>query len=188
MKFEIAFRWEDVESGPGEPYRFPDKPTRHMQKYRVPGVYRWAIFRNDGTLEAVYVGEAEDLKRRLGDYLNPGNRHTAFRVNALLQDYQAQGLKIRLQSLLFDDFVINACGFECGNLSDPFARRAVENLAILDAFQLKCKVLNKGTDVIRKGIESVYKKVPELIANSTSEQTEGLTRKLIDLAKRKTRA
>ncbi len=181
MKFEIAFRWEDVESGPGEPYRFPDSPTRHMRKYRVPGVYRWAAFNHDAGLEAMYVGEAEDLERRLKHYLKPGkSQFTNLRIKALLEDYQSRGMEIRLQLVAFDDFIFNSCKLVSTNLSDPFARGLIENLTILEVSQTKCTVLNKGMDVTRKKIALALKAVT---SNFTAQEKNKLIEKLMDSLK-----
>ena len=188
MKFEIGFRWDDVESASGEFYRFPGVRTSYMRRYNSSGVYRWGIFRSDGTLEAVYIGEAEDIKRRLGDYLSPGTRKTAARVRALLKDYQAQGMEVRFQIVVFDDFAVNSCNFNCCNLTDPFARKAIENLVILEALHRGYKVLNKGIDALDKKVESVYKKVPEIFSGFTSEQKAAFSKEIRTLAARKDRA
>jgi hypothetical protein len=136
-------------------------------------------------LEAVYVGEAEDLRRRLGNYLSPGERKTAARVRSLLQEYQAQGKEIRLQSLQFEDFAVNSYVFEFANLSNPFARRAIENLVIVDTIRFGCKVLNKGADAIEKKIGALFKKVPEVFDSFSLAQKAEFSKTLRNLAKTK---
>ncbi len=179
MKFEIAFKWEDMENKEGIPYRFPDDPTSYMKKYRIPGVYRWVVFDPNAKLEAMYVGEAENLERRLKHYLKPGkSQATNLRMKALLDEYQSQKMDVRFQRVAFDDFVINACEFSVSALSDPFVRGVIENLAILEGSRNKCTVLNKGTDVTQKKIELALKSVT---SEFTASQKKALMAKLLDL-------
>lgn len=178
MKFEFELRWIDIESGQGKAYCFPGGPTSYMQRYCKPGVYRWAVFAADGVLKAVYVGEAEDIRRRLKDYLHPGNRKTALRIEAFLRACQAADLQVRFQTVFFDDFAINRSEFKCAKLSDPFARKVVENLAVLQASGSNCQVLNKGIDAIQKKFETVFKKVPEVFSKFTTTQKAEFMKKL----------
>ncbi len=182
MKFEIEFTWKNLESGPGESYRFPDISTPHMKRYRIPAVYRWVVLNHDGSLEATYIGEAENVERRLKHYLKPGDsQYTNLRIKATLEEYQSQGKDIRFQLVTFENFVINACNFGNDRLSDPFVRAVVENLVVLEAFQTGCKVLNKGTDVARKKVESILKTVTSTF---TASQKDALVTKLMDATKR----
>ena len=164
MKVEIAFRWEDMECERGVAYKFPGAPTPHMKKYRIPGVYRWAIFDQGGTLKPAYVGEAENFERRLKNYLKPGKtQHTSLRIRAALDEYEAQGRDIRFQLVSFDTFSINSCNFDCSQLADPFAREVIENLVVLEASNSGCKVLNKGIGVTQKKVELAVKAITETL-------------------------
>jgi hypothetical protein len=155
VKLEIEFNWKDFESNEGVSYVFPSPPTSNMRRYAGPGVYRWAVYSGE-VLEAVYIGEAEDLLRRLQHYLYPGKTQvTNLRIKAMLEKYLAGGHKVSFQFLRFDQFVINRHAFGCSHLSDPFARKVIENLAILESFHWDCEVLNKGKNVIQKKIDRI---------------------------------
>lgn len=158
MKFEVSFKWTDLESAPERSYSFPLRPTSFMRRYAAPGVYRWAVFVGE-ELEAVYVGEAEDILRRLRHYLSPGETQlTNIRLKQYLEGCVSRGRKVSFQFLEFEEFFINRDAFACSQLSDPFARKVIENLAILETFHLDCEVLNKGKNVIQKKVEAFSSK------------------------------
>ena len=49
-------------------YNFPQKFTRLMKdEYSLPAVYRWKVLRTqaEGSKECIYIGEGEDLLRRM---------------------------------------------------------------------------------------------------------------------------
>ena len=162
MKFEVSFKWTDLMSAPERSYSFPSRPTSFMRRYATPGVYRWAVFVGE-ELEAVYVGEAEDLLRRLRHYLSPGETQlTNIRLKQYLEHCISKGRKVSLQFLEFEEFFINRDAFVCSQLSDPFVRKAIENLAILETFHLDCEVLNKGKNVIKKKAEVLSKEIAKL--------------------------
>jgi DNA-binding XRE family transcriptional regulator len=59
----------------------------------VPGLYRLSLAGTGEVLGRVYVGETDNLRRRLaGNYRNPGpTQQTSLRVNAVLRDHLAAG-------------------------------------------------------------------------------------------------
>ena len=182
MKFDICFTWKSLESESGQQYSFPDLPSKYLKRrYAGPGVYRWAIFDSLGKLQACYIGEAEDLARRLHHYVRPGkSQQTNLRLNAFLHQAQTNGLDVQFQLIMFGDFVINSCGFGSGKLSDPFARKVVENLAILESFTLNCDVLNKGMNVVQKQVERVAQQILHLAPENRSRLVQQLLAKSAD--------
>ncbi len=81
MKVCVGFQWKDagrVQIGPDGKLLFPELPG-------FPGIYRLLLRDRQG--ESVYIGEAEDLKRRMQHYRTPGPRQlTNLRLHRRIQD------------------------------------------------------------------------------------------------------
>jgi len=81
MKICVGFQWRDagrVEIGPDGKLVFPELPG-------VPGIYRFLSRDRQGS--SVYIGEAEDLKRRMQHYRTPGPRQlTNLRLHRRIRD------------------------------------------------------------------------------------------------------
>ncbi len=70
---EIVHRWADVQSSQGYNYIFPIPVSPHMKKeYCRPAVYRWMVWTPGSRIHAYYVGETENLARRIQD--NPTDK------------------------------------------------------------------------------------------------------------------
>jgi hypothetical protein len=91
-----------------------------------PGLYRMRISSDPGVL--VYIGESDNLRRRFGNYRNPGpTQQTSLRINQLLREKLAADISMTVN------------GAEASpNLRDRAVRRMVENAAL---------VASGGTDV-----------------------------------------
>ena len=66
--FNISVQWGTAATKEnGAPYYFPDKFTRYFREtYAVPALYRWRVMRRQpGEKEKIYIGEAEELARRV---------------------------------------------------------------------------------------------------------------------------
>src|SRR6266571_9269009 len=112
-ELRVDFRWVCVEREPGQTYLYPETLTRHVREnYSKAFVYRWAIFRQEpDVLAAVYIGEAEDLARRLKNYLAGHQAQSQVRrVKLLLDKYHDQGRRIELQTLSLPSFTVNGVG------------------------------------------------------------------------------
>jgi hypothetical protein len=118
------------------------------RSYSGPGVYRWATLEND-ILTTAYIGEAENLCRRLGGYLNPGKgQRTNIRIKKILDEKKVLNATIYYQVLEFEDFEMNRFRISRDGLTNPYTRRLIENLAIvLHTFE-NCTLLNRGMDLI----------------------------------------
>ncbi len=81
MKVCIGFQWRDVgriQIGPDGKLLFPELPV-------VPRIYKLLLRDQKG--KSVYIGEAEDLKRRMEHYRTPGPRQlTNLRLHRRIQD------------------------------------------------------------------------------------------------------
>jgi len=63
---DFAGNWSPVMTNEG-PYRFPEAASHITTS--GPSLYRWA-FEHQGR-RVVYIGETDDLRRRVGQYLSP---------------------------------------------------------------------------------------------------------------------
>ncbi len=73
------------------------KPAFPSQE-QVPGLYRLTFIGAQLQRPAVYIGESDNLRRRLSsNYRNPGpSQQTSLRVNARLREHLAEGGTVRL--------------------------------------------------------------------------------------------
>ena len=91
---DAAVRFEWRAAGPftmagGRP-RAPALPA-------VPGLYRFSFVSNDGRTVGVYVGETENLQRRMAHYRNPGpTQATNRRLHARMVEHMEAGGRVEL--------------------------------------------------------------------------------------------
>jgi len=89
-----------------------------------PAIYGWFV--ND---IPVYVGEAENLKRRIQYYTTPGpSQQTNQRMKEYFQERQAQGNVVSLAVLR--GIRLNGQRIGPGTLTDKFLRRLIEAICI----------------------------------------------------------
>jgi hypothetical protein len=72
------------------------------------------------------------------------------RVGAAILNAEFAKSKVELQLIDFQEFVFNKVEISIGSLSNPFHRRAMESLAILDSDASGLRILNRGRDVAGK--------------------------------------
>lgn len=106
--------------------------------YCRPAVYRWRLMGNAGEQkEPIYIGEAEDLVRRIQQVITPGKKaietNTNFRLNKLFTGYVANGRTVVLDIADIQEFEINGQRYGGDTLGDRFKRRALENIILVDA-------------------------------------------------------
>jgi hypothetical protein len=128
-----------------------------------------------------YIGESEHFEERIRDYLlelnsmrsGPslsawtleGLRRAAervqseseVRVGSLIQIAEQNRTKVELQLIDFPEFVFNRVEISPSSLTDPFHRRAMENLAILDARVSGVTPLNRGRTTEAKVFQGLLK-------------------------------
>jgi len=148
----VDFEWVPLEAEVGKPYRYPFAATKHMKEsYSQPGVYRWAVFAKETEPWAVYIGEAEDLVRRLAGYLKPGNKQqTNLRIKQYLDERLTSGSRIEFHKLDFSPFKVNGVELSIDTCHKSPVRKILENLAILQHEKKLCTVMNRTADVREK--------------------------------------
>ena len=99
------------------PYRFPDPPDALPDG---PAIYSWWV--ND---LPVYVGEGEELRRRIKQYLSPGpSQQTNIRLKGALVQRQAAGDRVALRVL--SGLRLNGETVSTADLSSKWLRSLLE--------------------------------------------------------------
>lgn len=103
---------------------FPGVPTR-------PGVYRFTLTDADGVVVGVYVGESDNLARRMGNYRNPGptqptNQRLNTRFREVLGDGGGGAIALSVEVIVDGETL---------DLSGRPARLLAENAALVRAVQ-----------------------------------------------------
>ncbi len=137
---DISVQWRTAVIGENnEAYYFPGKFTSYFRgTYAVSGVYRWRVMRMSGEpKEPIYLGEAEDVLRRIQRVLTPHRNaktgDTNGRLNKIFREYVAAGRKIVVDIADIEPFELNGVRFDRNGLGDRFKRRALENLLLVIA-------------------------------------------------------
>lgn len=109
----------------------------------VPAIYRFRIKTAAGA-ERNYVGEAVNVKRRFGNYRNPGTtQQTSIRINAILKEALAAGAEISVSAVFEDRAWLHR---DTESLAVNFLSKAVrclfENAAIVDGAGSEIESLN----------------------------------------------
>ncbi len=103
---------------------FPGLPSR-------PGVYRFRLLAAGGSLEGVYIGESDNVARRMGNYRNPGpTQPTNQRLNSRFREVLAHGGAVELAVAT----AVTVDGEPLDMVARP-ARLLAENAALIRAAQ-----------------------------------------------------
>jgi len=155
---DIRYCWNLVESEKGVPFEWGGRVSAYMKSnYSRPGVYRWSIWK-EKQLGAAYIGESEQVVRRIGQYLNPGSRDsTDRRLHDSLEKQFQKGLKVQLEFLFIEPTSLNSIRIANENLSDTFLRRMIENLIISDIDTTQCALMNCILNPIERRIHKAKK-------------------------------
>ena len=166
-ELDIDCAWAPVISSPNTPYAYPRPVNEYIdENYSKAAVYRWAFVKGrHGSIpeamqppQAVYVGETENLARRLRGYLYPGpSQATSKRMKAYLDEELKHGTLITLAILRFENFRIiidrekrdSRLVAEFG-LGNPFIRKLMENFAVIAHDPVTCDILNKSMNPIER--------------------------------------
>ena len=136
FNLEVQWRTALVQEN-GQPYCFPDRFSLYFcDKYAMSAVYRWRVMRVAGEQkEPIYIGEAEDLVRRIQRVRTPSKNgkvgNTNVRLNRIFRDYLLTGKKILIDIADIGPFELNGIRFDGQALGDRFKRRALENLLLV---------------------------------------------------------
>src|SRR6266481_5988166 len=130
---EISHRWENAQSSQGYNYLYPAPVSPYMkQRYSRPAVYRWLVWTPGYGIHAYYVGETQDLARRIQQYLRPGkSQATNLRLKTYFDEAVKQKQQVELQSLVFEPFQVNKVNFSMELLGHTHIRRFLENLVLV---------------------------------------------------------
>lgn len=166
--FTISVQWRTaLIQENGAPYFFPDKFTKFFRKkYAVAGVYRWRVLKNQpGEKEPIYIGEAEQLQRRIQRVCTPSktakDTDTNKRLHTIFQKYLLEGRKIAFDVADVEAFEINGVRFGGDTMLDPFKRVAVENILLALAQKSEeYELLNVFVDRVADAMEKLSKLPP----------------------------
>jgi hypothetical protein len=178
-ELDIDYQWLRVEGAPGTDYTYPQAVGKYIDEhYSKPAVYRWAFFEPERAPSpqerqhprAVYIGETENLAKRLRGYLHPGpSQMTNKRMKAYLDQELSLGTTIELSILRFEAFHIIIDRGRRGSrlvdefrLSNPFIRKMMENFAAIVQDEVTCDILNKSMNPIKRREEKADKALREL--------------------------
>lgn len=136
MIFAGNVQWDDC----GNVFLGEKDDLLHFPKlYPLPVVYLFRL--DDGEKTEVYIGETENMKRRVAHYRNPGpSQKTNIYLNKIMKKYLQSGGRITIHLMTFIKVEID--GKIIGGLDDKFVRRLLENAAILHAIQQGDQLLN----------------------------------------------
>ncbi len=109
---------------------------------KAAGLYRMQVVGPDKI--EVYVGEAVDLRRRFGNYRNPGStQQTSIRINSLLRDALTTGATILLD-VAYQDVVLSVSENSTpADLANKAVRRLAEQAAIVAHHGIDVDILNR---------------------------------------------
>lgn len=137
VELTMAFNWHPVGAvslGEQQKIRFPKSGAQ-------PGLYRFEIISADGPIQ--YIGETDQLSRRLQSYRTPGSSQaTNLRLNALLVKHLERGDRISL-SAITEGVTISCAGREHHvDLFVKSERVLLESAALLNARAAGVPTLN----------------------------------------------
>ena len=134
LSLDADCEWVAVTDELGNAYRFPTPVGSLRSKYPGPSIYRWVSRRSDGTIESIYVGETENLGRRIYNYLNPGaSQQTSLRMNAELKELVAGDHVVTLERVKFKTILLGGVEIPTASLADKHVRVMLEHALLLTA-------------------------------------------------------
>jgi hypothetical protein len=171
----ISIQWRTALWQPnGSTYNFPQKLTPEFrERYAVPAVYRWRVMRNqtrwpDELREKIYIGEAEELTRRMQWVLTPfraaKRSDTSKRLNEIFTKLAAEGRAIVIEVADVDPFEINGIRFDKRDLGDRFKRRLLEAFLCVEAENSpNVELLNSRIEPLDRDREALLRMTPHQV-------------------------
>ena len=134
LTLSLEYAWTPVLDDNDQPYTFPSPLGFQIRgEWAKPAVYRWTIKIGD-KIDSVHIGEADDLSRRIYQYLNPGAAQQAnARVKSALAQQALRGGIVTLDALTITTGSINNHTLGKDALRDTGVRRSIESLLTLEA-------------------------------------------------------
>lgn len=108
-----------------------------------PAIYRFRI--RFGNKTSLYIGETDNLKRRFGNYRNPGQtQQTSLRLHAFIRKALADGAEVSASAVM-DKAWLSIKGQKTkADLSSKIIRCLFENMAILTCGGNEIEALNRA--------------------------------------------
>lgn len=161
---DIRDQWIVAEAGRGVPFQLSiklDKITAPVAEIRQkPAIYRWSFLKKRLPIKA-YIGETEDLRKRVRGYLNPGpSQETNKRIKAEFKGALQSGLTVQLEILYIEPIRINRVRVSTEHLFDPFLRRMLENFVLADFDVVNCELLNLALNPLERRKRKAMKDNP----------------------------
>ena len=179
---EIIHRWANIQTSQGYNYLYPTEVSPYAKdKYCGPAVYRWMVWTPGYGIHAYYVGETENLARRIQHCIRPGSsQKTNLRLKAYFDEAVNQKQQVELETLVFEPFQINKVQFSMELLGHTHIRRTLENLVLVwmnaatpsGVPVILNRVLAQDKERTNKRIDSAFGHLKQL--GLTDEQTSRL--------------
>jgi hypothetical protein len=151
-RIPIEYRWVDVYCSEGSPYQFPQAVSKFLkERYSKPTIYRWVFLKKSALPYAVYIGEAENLPQRIGNYLQAHpTQKTNYRMKAEFERALANGAEVRLQKIEFTPFALNNVLVIESALHNAYIRKMLENFLCADNDNINCELRNLSSTPIER--------------------------------------
>lgn len=170
----ISVQWMTAvgQDGRDGTYCFPDKLSGpFMERHAMPAVYRWRVMRQAGEKEKIYIGEAEELTRRMQWVLTPHSSaktsDTSKRLNQIFTKLAAEGKKIVIDVANVEPFEINGIRFDRRDLGDRFKRRMLEGFLLVEAQNSpNFELLNSAVDPLDRDREALNRLTPRQVRDT----------------------
>jgi len=150
QELTITVHWNAVFEKPNILYLFPHRFGQYFRKHhKTAAIYRWRVVPSaPEQTELVYIGQADDLHRRIQRVLTPSKSgrkgDTNLRLHQLFVEASASGDTVLLETASFDDFTINGVLFSPSTIKNEFVRCAVESILVrLAEKEETAKLLNR---------------------------------------------
>jgi len=157
---DIRYQWIVVEAK-GVPFQLSREAVAPVACIQPkPAIYRWNFLKK-GTSVKAYIGETEDLRRRVRGYLNPGpSQETNKRINAEFRKAIQSGLTVQLETLSVEPIRINRVHVNTDHLWDLFLRKMLENFVLADFDAVNCELLSLALNPLERRRRKAMKDNP----------------------------
>ena len=144
VNLTLTYEWEPVLLDQDKQYTWPSKITKFMRgKYNFSAIYRWVVEKEANT-QAIYIGEASLLPRRIYHYLKPGiSQQTNIRINQRFNKLCTQGRTIKLEKLKIFSCELGDKKITENDLVDKNIRVLVEHLLLVYYENKGFNILNR---------------------------------------------
>ena len=128
---DIKYQSVNVQISLGYNYQFPKLVRPTSESNAVDRRCTLGGWEANICSTATYIGETEDLARRITKYITPGKKQvTNLRLKAYFDNALKEDQLIELQTLKFEPFQINKVTFSMDLLGHAHVHRMLENLVL----------------------------------------------------------